>query len=233
MSRSILTALPKCLFLSVSLFLALPDVASAAPTMQQWQAGQSQTYTLLAARRNREAEASAKQLVGIAEQMGPLPRNFGVLVDSLGLLARAYEEQNRPADAIPVRRRYLEVFEAQLGKEHPDVCLPLATLARLYVKTGKTAEAEAAYKRAVAIREKADPEHATGALMNLARFYQKLNKHKEAEETYLRLAALYEKQNGARDPRLKPILIELANLATAQGHEKEAKSYAARSAKIG
>jgi tetratricopeptide (TPR) repeat protein len=231
MPRSILRAALSCAFLFVSVTAAIPGVCAAAPTVQEWGASQSRTIGLLIAHRDEEAETSAKQMVRIAEQLGPLPRNFSLLVESLSLLCNAYDAQNRVSDAIAVRQRTLTLVEQHYGKDSPMVSVPLAVLAGLYVKAGKINEAETAYKRAAAIKEKADPQHSMGALMNLARFYQKTKKYKEAEETYLRLVALYEKQGGEQDARLHQLLTELADLAKAQGHEAQAKDYAARAQK--
>ena len=60
----------------------------------------------------------------------------------------------RYAEAEPLYRRSLAIWEKQLGRDHPDVATSLNNLADLYQAMGRYAEAEPLYRRSLAIREK-------------------------------------------------------------------------------
>jgi tetratricopeptide (TPR) repeat protein len=73
----------------------------------------------------------------------------------LNNLAALYDDQGRYADAEPLYKRALAVWEKALGPDHPDVATALNNLAQLYKDQGSYEDAEPLYKRALAIREKA------------------------------------------------------------------------------
>jgi tetratricopeptide (TPR) repeat protein len=73
---------------------------------------------------------------------------------SLNNLAALYQTQGRYADAEPLYRRSLAIYEKVLGPEHPDVATSLNNLARLYEAQGRHADAEPLQRRSLAIREK-------------------------------------------------------------------------------
>jgi len=82
------------------------------------------------------------------------------LATSLNNLAALYHTQGKYAEAEPLFRRSLAIWEMALGPEHPDVAQSLNNLASLYHNQGKYAQAEPLYRRALAIAEKAlGPEH--------------------------------------------------------------------------
>ena len=164
--------------------------------------------------------------------MGPPPRDLGLLEAGMLLLGDAYEKQHRVADAIATREQLLALLERYEGEDSNKLCALLTSLAKLHEKAGNAKAVEGAYKRVLAIKEKADPDRLTGALTNLAKYYQGIRKYGEAEAFYLRLLALYEQEGGERDPRLKPVLVELAALAGAQGRPAHARAYKSRSAGI-
>ena len=69
-------------------------------------------------------------------------------------------EQGCYQEAIPLAERRVEIVEAQLGSEHPDVATSLNNLANLYQFQGRYEEAEPLYQRALGIREaQLGPEH--------------------------------------------------------------------------
>ena len=68
--------------------------------------------------------------------------------------------QGRYEKAEPLYQRALEIREAQLGPEHPDVATSLNNLAELYRLQGRYEEAEPLYQRALGIFEaQLGPEH--------------------------------------------------------------------------
>lgn len=72
---------------------------------------------------------------------------------SLNNLAELYRNQGKYADAEPLYRQSLAIWEKVLGPDHPDVATSLNNLALLYRAQGKYVEAEPLYKRSLAIRE--------------------------------------------------------------------------------
>ena len=72
--------------------------------------------------------------------------SFGVkdprLAHSLNNLALLYQAQGRYADAEPLYRRSLAIYEKALGPERPEVALGLNNLANLYMDQGRYADAE-------------------------------------------------------------------------------------------
>jgi Tetratricopeptide repeat len=50
----------------------------------------------------------------------------------LGNLALTYKDLGRTGDALPLQQRALEISEAALGPDHPDVTIALANLAGTY-----------------------------------------------------------------------------------------------------
>ena len=78
----------------------------------------------------------------------------------LNNLAAFYLGQGRYAEAEPLYKRSLTIFEKALGPNHPDVATSLNNLAELYNKQSRYAEVEPLFKRSLAIGEKAlGPNH--------------------------------------------------------------------------
>ncbi len=83
-----------------------------------------------------------------------------LFTQSLNNLAALYHDQGKYAEAEPLYKRSLAIWEKALGPEHPDVATSLNNLAGLYQAQGKYAEGEPLYKRSLAIWEKVlGPEH--------------------------------------------------------------------------
>ncbi len=82
------------------------------------------------------------------------------MATSLNDLALLYDNQSKYAEAEPLYKRSLAIYEKALGPEHPHVAASLNNLATLYRDQGRYAEAEPLNKRALAIVEKAlGPDH--------------------------------------------------------------------------
>ncbi len=73
---------------------------------------------------------------------------------SLDGLAGLYQAQGRYAEAEPLHKRSLAIFEKALGPEHPHVVTSLENYAALLRKTGRHTEAAKMKARAKAIRAK-------------------------------------------------------------------------------
>ncbi len=133
-----------------------------------------------------EAENQFGAALKEAEEFGPQDQR---LATSLGYLGEVYRLQRRYADAEPLLKRALAIWEKALGPEHPEVATNLSNLAELYRDQGRYAEAEPLHKRALAIREKAlgaeHPRVAT-SLNNLALVYKAQVRFAEAEPLHKR-----------------------------------------------
>ena len=73
---------------------------------------------------------------------------------SLNNLALLYRSQAKYAEAEPLYKRSLAIWEKALGPEHPNVATPLENYAFLLRKTNREAEAAKMEARAKAIRAK-------------------------------------------------------------------------------
>ncbi len=63
-------------------------------------------------------------------------------------------DTNRLAEAEPLYRRALAIWERSYGPDHPDVAKGLNNLAELLRATNRLGEAEPLYRRALAIDER-------------------------------------------------------------------------------
>jgi CHAT domain-containing protein/Tfp pilus assembly protein PilF len=145
-----------------------------------------------------------------------------------GLTKRAIElyQEGKYAEAVPLARQALAIYEKTLGPDHPAVAAALNNLASFYDDEGKSAEAEPLLKRALAIDEKAlGPEHRKVAitLNNLAELYRKQGHYAEAEPLYRRSLAIREKALGPDDPDVATALDNLGGLYLIQGRYAEAE----------
>ena len=102
---------------------------------------------------------------------------------ALNNLAGLYDMQGRYAEAEPLFKRALAIYEKALGPDHPDVARALNNLALLYDSQDHYAEAEPLYKRSLSIRQKAlGPDHPDVALAqnNLAALYSHQGRYADA-----------------------------------------------------
>ncbi len=148
-----------------------------------------------------EAEKQWGLVLKEAKQFSPQdPR----LVTTLSSLAALHQAQGKYAEAEPIFKRALVIFEKTLGSEHPLVAANLNNLAALYHAQGKYAEAEPLCKQALAIVEKAlGPEHPHVAtnLENYAALLRKTGRGEEAEKLEVHARAIrakHARQNPAK-----------------------------------
>jgi CHAT domain-containing protein/tetratricopeptide (TPR) repeat protein len=145
---------------------------------------------------------------------------------SLNALAVLYKNQARYADAEPLYKRALAIYEKASGPNHPSVAVALNNLALLYETQGRYADAEPLFKRALAIHEK-EGGPAT-ALGNLAMLYAEQGRYADAEPLEKRALAIREKALGPDHPAVANSLNHLALLYDAQGRYADALPLAQR-----
>ncbi|MEI6065348.1 MAG: tetratricopeptide repeat protein, partial [Pseudanabaena sp. ELA748] len=119
------------------------------------------------------------------------------LYNSLG---DAYKENIQYNQAEFAYRKALDLYEQQLGSDHPHVASILNNLGSLYRSQGRYSEAEPLYVRSLEIWERqlgADHRDVANSLNNLASLYESQGKYSEAEPLYLRSLEIWERQLGA------------------------------------
>ena len=145
-----------------------------------------------------------------------------------------YAAGNYPAALVEAQK--LEAgFKARFGVNHVSYAIALASLADVYWRQGKYAEAEALYKRAVVIREKVlgkDHSDVADYLNNLGVILNDQGKYAEAEGLYNRALAIHEKARNTTQPVVARILHNLAGLYTHQGKYSEAEALYKRALEI-
>lgn len=146
--------------------------------------------------------------------------------DPLYGLAVLYSEQAQYKEAEALYLRVLQLWELQLGTEHPQLAYPLNNLARIYGMQARYAEAEALCQRALQMRERhLEPEHPdiAASLNTLAGLYNWQGKYAEAEQMYLRAHQIWEQTLGTEHPQIAALLDGLAGLYYNQGKYAEAE----------
>jgi CHAT domain-containing protein/Tfp pilus assembly protein PilF len=154
---------------------------------------------------------------------------------SLYNLARLYRAQDRYAEAEPLYRRSLELWEKTYGPNHPYVAGALSGLARAHERQGRYAEAEELYRRALAIEEAAlgpNHSHVAISLDTLGGVYEKQGRYADAEAYYKRSLEIREAAFGANHPDIIDSLISLGSLEVRQRHWSQAHGYFQRAAAL-
>jgi TonB family protein len=156
-----------------------------------------------------------------------------ILIGSTNL-ADMYRALQRYKDAADAYQRGLNVGEKLLAPEHPDLVVLMIKLGWMRYGASQVGEAEALFKRAVAVREKqgADDVGVAEPLLSLAAFYQKIRKPAAAVPVYQRVIAVQERHFG---PEGKPLVETLEQCACALQEDKrvaEAKEMTQRAAQI-
>jgi CHAT domain-containing protein/tetratricopeptide (TPR) repeat protein len=136
------------------------------------------------------------------------------------------KEAGKYAEAIPLAKRELALYEKALGPDDPKVADALSNLAELYFNQRRYADAELLYKRALAIREKTlgpeDP-YVGLTLANLADTYEAEGRLADAESLYERALAIEEKEFGPGDANVTPLVERLAETYRGEGRYTEAE----------
>lgn len=132
-----------------------------------------------------------------------------------------------------IRSSFTDKFGSQLsvdinslGPDHLDEVRTLNNQAHLKFARGCYTEAEALYKRALAISEKpSGPKHpkVTYGLDNLARFYEHQGRHADAEPLYKRALAIWEQDQDPNHPVVATARANYAAVLRATNRSDEAE----------
>ncbi len=122
---------------------------------------------------------------------------------SLETRAWVYFLQDQNAAGLPLLQRTLEIRERALGPDDLKVALSLGNLASVQRELRRWNEAEATYRRAIAIIERVAPEDTQlpGLLNNLASVYSDQENWEAAEPVHRRALALRRKLLGDDHPQ--------------------------------
>jgi len=177
---------------------------------------------------------SLEEILDQQEKLRQAERTLGPdsvdLVHYLGRLADLYEQRGLIADAMPLRRRSLVLWEKLNAKETYQGSL--STLAGLCIKLGDLERAEGYYRQIVSLVEKQtnggkddDPSALTIALEGLAGHLTLEKKFNEAEQLYKRVIEI-EMKARAYGPESQLTLVSMSKLAGfyfAQGNYAQAE----------
>lgn len=100
-----------------------------------------------------ESERTYREAIAKLEQA--LPERTVALAIALNNFALVYRDMKRPADALAMFERAIEVREAAFGPENPDLVGPLINAARLQAELGDLDAAKRGAARALTLVEKA------------------------------------------------------------------------------
>lgn len=142
----------------------------------------------------------------------------GARAQNAGYNDATYRQIDRLSDArkyieaVEVAKRAVAVAEQKSGPEHPEVAKALNYLGNTHRWARQFAEAEHAFRRAIALRERPphEPEELVRVLTNLAETYEIQERRADAEAQYLRLLEVREASSGPEHPNVASALNTLA-----------------------
>src|SRR4030095_13904594 len=104
---------------------------------------------------SEEAVNFYQKAIAAGSQIDDVPySDIGTMLNNIAFILR---KSGRQKAAEPCYLRALEIYEKQLGPDHPDVASVLNNLAVFYTNERRYTEAEKIHVRALGIREKLDP----------------------------------------------------------------------------
>ncbi|MCC6860292.1 MAG: tetratricopeptide repeat protein [Bryobacterales bacterium] len=175
--------------------------------------------------RYREAEAAHLSAGEILEKSRgeSWALDFGTHLNNL---AELYRVEDRLAEAEEAARRSVETLESALGPQHPGLARSLSTLGAVNRYLGRYDQAEALYRRALWIQERAlkDQSSTANTLINLAELYALEKRYAEAGRIATRALNLYIGAFGLEHPGVAVALNNLAQIAKHEGRGAEAES---------
>jgi TonB family protein len=159
-----------------------------------------------------------KQALALWEKEGG--KESKLIVTGSTNLGEMYMALKRYDDAARAYQLALKIEEKALGPEHPDLVVLMIKLGWMHYGNAHAGEAEALFKRAMAIREKqgADDVGVAEPLLSLAAFYQKIKRPAAAVPIYQRVIAVQEKHFGHEG---KPLVETLEQCACALEEDKK------------
>ncbi|NJL42113.1 MAG: tetratricopeptide repeat protein [Leptolyngbyaceae cyanobacterium SM1_4_3] len=137
--------------------------------------------------------------------------------------------------AIVYSERSLQMWETQLGGDHPNIGAGLCNLASLYELMGQYSEVEPLCQRALQIFETqlgSNHFYTTVGMGRLAQFYKVMGRYSEAEPLFVRSLQIRETQLGNNHLHTACSMIGLAGFCQSIGRYSEAESLFAQAIEI-
>ena len=154
------------------------------------------------------------------------PPDLSGIAAALSERAMALHKESRFAEAEPLMRQALAIWEKSLGMDHPTIATALNNLAALLSEINRLAEAERLYRRALAIWERSFGEShplVATALDNLAALLNETNRPAEAEPLMRKSLTIREQSFGQDHPDVATSLNNLAALLSETNRLAEAE----------
>lgn len=214
-----------CKRVAIAIGAVLITSALVAPCLAQktdLAAESGRIIALSRAGKYREALPLAQAMVASLEAAS----NKRELAAALTNLGQVLASLGRDAEAEPIYKRAILLYEGALGLDSAEIAPALNNLAALYQRQQRYAEAEPLFTRALAIREKAlGPGHPDvgQALNNLATLYERQDRHGQAEPLFKRALAIYRKAAGNDSAPVATLLNNLGQLTKSDGRFDEAE----------
>ncbi len=204
--------------------LGIVSAFASAARAQELQQLREQWSAHMAAGRYGQAVAVGRQMVEISD------RDFRdeplAAASALNYLAVAYNADEHNAEAEPLFRRALAIFEAHPDTEMQNVATGYNNLASVIDAQGRFAEAEPLYNKALQLRIKLfgpDSDEAAGCYNNIGKLYSNQNRYAEAEPLLERAIAIWTQKKGPRDPSVANATEILAGVKYRRGRYAEAE----------
>jgi tetratricopeptide (TPR) repeat protein len=175
-----------------------------------------------------EASDAARQVQTLRQAAALSAGKGAALAEVFALRAKALalHGQAKYAEAEPLLRKVLAVYEEVLGPRHPDTAQSYNNLAYNLKAQGRAKEAEPLYRKALAVCEEVlGASHPDTALSynNLAANLQAQGRSKDAEPLFHKALTAHEQVLGPRHPATAQSYNNLAYNLEAQGRSKEAE----------
>ena len=179
-----------------------------------------------------EAIKLYEKAIAAGTQLEDLPySDLGTMLNNVALIFR---KSGRQKAAEPYYLHALQIYEKQLGPEHPDVASVLNNLAVFYTNERRYSEAEKTHLRALAIREKAHPAthpDIAQSKCNLAVVYHSKGDYARAAELYRASLKSWEDTTDNPPEDYEIVASNYADLLRSLGKARKAHQLEARARK--
>ena len=165
-------------------------------------------------------------------ELGDLPySDLGTILNNIALI---YRKSGKRQAAEPYYLHALDLYEKQLGPEHPDVASVLNNLAVFYTNEKRYAEAEKFHLRALAIREKIQPpnqDDIAQSKCNLAVVFHSQGDYARASELYRASLKTWEEASNKPPADYEIVASNYADLLRSLGKARQANQLEERARK--
>jgi CHAT domain-containing protein len=147
---------------------------------------------------------------------------------ALAWVASLYQMTGRYAEADPLLRQTLAIYQRVRPAGHADIATAINNIGFQHHSLGRYEEAEQHYSRALEMREKAaapDDLAIADSLNNVAQIYKRLGRIEESEPLLRRSLVLRERRLGVDHPAIAQSLQNLASLLELRGRFDDAEPF--------